>query len=212
MKISTPLPAMLQSGQLFPGANCMGELKAETILPTGERLKLVHGDLTLAEVGAVVNAANQQLVHGGGVAAAIVRRGGEVIQAESDAWVRDSGPITHGSPAITSAGRMPSRYVIHAVGPIWGEGDEDKKLHDAVYSALQMADRHEVSSIGFPAISTGIFGFPKDRGAVVIIDAILDFFVDNPGAHVEEVQIVLIDEPSILVFLNEFQQRWPGSE
>lgn len=190
----------------------MNGIKAEVTLPTGARLKLVHGDLTLAKVDAVVNAANKQLVHGGGLAAAIVRRGGELIQSESDTWILEHGPITHSSPAITSAGNMPSRYVIHAVGPIWGEGDEDRKLHDAVCSSLQLAEQHKFSTIGFPAISTGIFGFPKNRGAVVILDAILDFFNENPGVQVEEVHIVLIDEPSVRVFENEIKRRWPESE
>lgn len=190
----------------------MSKTKAETTLSSGQNLKLVHNDLTLVEVGAIVNAANAQLAHGGGVAAAIVRRGGETIQEESDAWVQEHGPITHSSPAITSGGRLPCQYVIHAVGPIWGEGDEDGKLHDAVYGALEMAERYQIASVGLPAISTGIYGFPKERGAPVILDAILHYLEENPETGLEDVLIVLIDEPNVQVFVNEFAQRWPGSE
>src|SRR5512146_11618 len=100
--------------------------------PSGQRLELVSGDLTEEQVDAIVNAANSHLAHGGGVAGAIVRRGGPSIQAESDAWVHKHGPVTHAEPAYTGAGRLPCRYVIHAVGPIWGAGDEDGKLADAV--------------------------------------------------------------------------------
>lgn len=189
----------------------MSKTKVEVTLSPGVKLKLVHGDLTRAPLDAVVNAANKQLEHGGGVAAAIVRAGGEDIQAESDTWVREHGPITHTSPAITTAGSMPAKYVIHAVGPIWGEGDENRKLHDAVFGAFQMADSYQVTSIGLPAISTGIFGFPKERGAIVILDAILAFFETNPNSGIEEAQIVLIDEPSVEVFMKEFEVRWPGS-
>jgi O-acetyl-ADP-ribose deacetylase (regulator of RNase III) len=189
----------------------MSKTKAEIILPSGQTLKLVHGDLTLVEVGAIVNAANAQLAHGGGVAAAIVKRGGEIIQEESTAWVREHGPITHSSPAITSGGSLPCQYVIHAVGPIWGEGDEDRKLHDAVYGALELTEGYEIKSVGLPAISTGIFGFPKERGAGVIINAILRFLEENPSSHLKDVQIVLIDEASLQIFMHEFAQRWGGS-
>jgi O-acetyl-ADP-ribose deacetylase (regulator of RNase III) len=189
----------------------MSKAIAETLLPSGQTVKLSHADLTNADVGAIVNAANAHLAHGGGVAGAIVRRGGDVIQEESDDWVREHGPITHTSPAITSAGSLPARYVIHAVGPIWGEGDEEKKLHDAVYSALEMADRYEISSVALPAISTGIFGFPKDRGARVILDAIDQFLEHNTGSHLKDVHIVLIDDASVEIFAGEFVARWAGS-
>lgn len=186
----------------------MNSAVAETILPSGQKLKLVHGDLTQTSVDAVVNAANAQLVHGGGLAAAIVRRGGEVIQEESDAWVREHGPITHTSPAVTSAGHLPCKYIIHAVGPIWGEGDEDRKLGKAVQGALALAEQLELSSIGLPAISTGIYGFPKTRGAQVILDSLLSYFEENPKSALTEIMIVLIDTHSLQAFESEFVQRW----
>jgi O-acetyl-ADP-ribose deacetylase (regulator of RNase III) len=186
----------------------MNDAIAETILPTGQRLQLVHGDLTQTSVDAIVNAANAQLVHGGGLAAAIVRRGGEVIQEESDAWVREHGPITHASPAVTSAGHLPCKYIIHAVGPIWGEGDEDRKLGMAVQGALALAEQLELSSIGLSAISTGIYGFPKARGAQVILDSLLSYFEENPKSALTEIMVVIIDTPTLKAFESEFAQRW----
>ena len=96
--------------------------------PTGIVLMIKQGDITLAETEAIVNAANKRLRHGGGVAGAIARRGGPAIQAESAMWVAEHGPISADKPAFTSGGEMACKYVIHAVGPVWGEGDEDEKL------------------------------------------------------------------------------------
>ncbi len=189
----------------------MSHLVAAHTTPSSQVLQLIHGDITEERVDAIVNAANTVLLHGGGVAAAILRRGGQEIQTESDAWVEEHGPISHHRPAITGSGRMPCRYVIHAVGPVWGEGDEDKKLHVTVVSALGFASEHRLTSLALPAISTGIFGFPKDRGARVILDAIIDFFDRRPEASVREVHVTLIDELSVGIFQDEFTRRWPGS-
>jgi O-acetyl-ADP-ribose deacetylase (regulator of RNase III) len=190
----------------------MAEIIVERTLDTGRCLKLIHGDLTEAKVDVIVNAANAQLQHGGGVAGAIVRRGGKTIQRESDDWVNEHGPVTQDKPALTNAGELPSQFVIHAVGPVWGEGDEGQKLHSAVYHALLLATRRQFKSLALPAISTGIFGFPKELGAKTILDAILKFLHDHPGTSLSEVQIVLIDKPSVDVFAKEFLRRWPESE
>jgi O-acetyl-ADP-ribose deacetylase (regulator of RNase III) len=189
----------------------MTRVVAEHRLPTGQVLQLIHGDLTEEHVDAIVNAANAHLQHGGGVAGAIVRRGGAVIQQESDAWVRSHGQVAHDSPALTGAGRLPCRQVIHAVGPVWGEGDEDAKLRAAVSGALRLANAQGFSSLALPAISTGVFGFPKDRGARILIGAILDFLSDHPSSPLKQLRITLIDEPSVQVFAAEFAARWPES-
>lgn len=189
----------------------MSHVVAEHRLPTGQHLQLVHGDLTEEHVDAIVNAANAHLQHGGGVAGAIVRRGGAQIQQESDAWVRDHGLITHDSPALTGAGHLSCHHVVHAVGPVWGEGNEDAKLHAAVAGALRMADQRGFSSLALPAISTGVFDFPKDRGARILIDAILSFFTAHPSSPLTQVHITLIDQPSVQVFASEFASRWPES-
>ncbi len=176
--------------------------------PLGGRrlIRLVQGDLTTEAVDAIVNAANAQLRHGGGVAAAIVRRGGPTIQAESDAWVREHGPVTHESPAYTTAGSLPASYVIHAVGPVWGEGDEDEKLAAAVRGALRLADELELGSIAFPAISTGIFGFPKERAAQVILRTIQGYFADHPGSRLKEIRLTLFDQPTVDAFLAQWER------
>jgi O-acetyl-ADP-ribose deacetylase (regulator of RNase III) len=178
-------------------------------LPSGQRLLLVSGDLTEETVDAIVNAANSHLQHGGGVAGAIVRRGGRRIQEESDAWVRAHGPARADRPAITGAGALACKAVIHAVGPIWGEGDEDAKLHTAVESALRLAEEQGFSSIALPAISTGIFGFPKRRGAQVILQAIVDFCRFHEASALREIHVTLIDRPTVQVFEDEFDSRWP---
>lgn len=187
----------------------MTQIVAERDLPGGRTLRLVHGDLTEERVDAIVNAANAQLVHGGGVAGAISRSGGPDIQAQSDAWVREHGLVTHERPALTGAGRLPCRYVIHAVGPVWGEGNEDANLRVAVTGSLALADELRLASLALPAISTGIFGFPKDRGARIIVDAILGFLSTQPQTSLQEIRITLIDQPSVLIFSQEFARRWP---
>jgi O-acetyl-ADP-ribose deacetylase (regulator of RNase III) len=178
----------------------MNLVRAELQLPHGGTLQIVEGDLTLEQVDAIVNAANAQLQHGGGVAGAISRRGGPQIQIESNAWVREHGPISHAQPAYTTAGKLPCRYVIHAVGPVWGTGDEDARLANAVYGALKLADALELSSLAMPAISTGIFGFPKERAAKVILDAIRDYFIQVPQSKLLIVRLTIIDDLTLDAF------------
>jgi O-acetyl-ADP-ribose deacetylase (regulator of RNase III) len=130
----------------------MNTIQVEVTLPSGQTLQLVQGDITIEQVDAIVNAANEHLQHGGGVAWAILRRGGEVIQEESDAWVRAHGAVSHAAPAWTSGGRLPCRYVIHAVGPVWGDGDEDAKLAAAITGSLRVADELKCATIALPAL------------------------------------------------------------
>jgi putative ATPase len=169
---------------------------------------LVQGDITAEQVDAIVNAANSRLQHGGGVAAAIARRGGAQIQIESDAWVRAHGEVRPERPAVTGAGRLSAKAVIHAVGPVWGEGDEDAKLRSAVLGALAAAEERGFVSIALPAISTGIFGFPKARGARVIFQAIEDFIAEHPGFALAEIRVAILDDPTLEVFRKEFDRRW----
>ncbi len=179
--------------------------KASHTFPSGQVLEVCQGDLTEEMLDAIVNAANAHLAHGGGVAGAILRKGGWVIQEESNAWVKKHGPVTHAEPAYTSPGRLGCRYVIHAVGPVWGDGNEDQKLEDAIVGSLRLAERLQLNSIAFPAISTGIFGFPKDRAALVIFDAIADYFAENKQSKVTLVRLTIIDEPTLKVFQEVFK-------
>jgi O-acetyl-ADP-ribose deacetylase (regulator of RNase III) len=174
-------------------------------------LSVIQGDLTEQNVDAIVNAANKHLAHGGGLAAAIVRRGGREIQAESDAWVRQNGMVDHAHPALTGAGRLPCRCVIHAVGPVWGEGDEDAKLDAAVRGSLHLASQQGLASLALPAISTGIFGFPKARAPRVIVQAVLDELEAHPETSLREVRLVLFDRQTLEEFVAEFRRRWPES-
>ncbi len=178
----------------------MNKVLLERVLSTGQTLQIAQGDLTTETTDAIVNAANEHLAHGGGVAWAIVRRGGESIQQESDDWIRKHGIVSHARPAWTSGGSLPAKYVIHAVGPVWGDGNEDEKLAAAVNGSLEVADELKLSSISFPAISTGIFGFPKERAAKVMFSAIENYFSQNKSG-IKLARLVLFDEPTVHAFL-----------
>lgn len=174
--------------------------------PSGQQVEIVEGDITQEKVDAIVNAANPQLQHGAGVAAAISRRGGPAIQQESDAWVRRYGPVTHARPAYTSGGSLPARYVIHAVGPIWGEGNEDEKLTAAIRGSLELAERLGVQSIAFPAISTGIFGFPKNLAAQIFLATIQAYLQAHPATCLKLIRLTLFDVPTQEAFRQAFDQ------
>lgn len=145
-------------------------------------LELTEGDITALETDAIVNAANEQLAHGGGVAGVIARKGGPAIQKESNAWVRKRGPVPTGSAAITSGGNLKADHVIHAVGPVYdGTSRSAEQLSSAVTSALQLADEHDLTSIALPAISTGIFGYPMEEAAQVMLEAAIDYLEGGTG-------------------------------
>jgi O-acetyl-ADP-ribose deacetylase (regulator of RNase III) len=130
------------------------------------------------------------------------------FKQESDAWIKHNGPVTHAHPAWTSGGLLPARYVIHAVGPVWGSGDEVNKLSDAITGSLRVADGLKCLSIALPAISTGIFGFPKDRAAGITFSAIEKFFTDHSSSAIKTVKIVLFDKSSVDVFLIFWDSKW----
>ncbi len=180
----------------------MSECVLEATVNQGKTIQIRHGDLTQEAVDAIVNPANAQLVHGGGAAAAIVRRGGEIIQRESDAWVRQHGPVPTGQTALTSGGRLPCRYVIHAVGPVWqgGAHSEDELLRQACWNSLERASQLGLASMALPAISSGIFGFPKERCARILIQAALDYLQQRPQTSLREVRFTNIDLPTVEVF------------
>ena len=181
----------------------MNTVLDERVLPSGQTIQIVQGDITIEEVDAIVNAANEHLQHGGGVAWAISKKGGTTIQKESDAWIRERGRVPHAHPAWTSGGNLRAKYVIHAVGPVWGDGDEDQKLSVAISGSLQVADELNCASIAMPAISTGIFGFPKERAAKIIFTTIEDYF-DSEISGLLFVKLVLFDQETANVFLNQW--------
>lgn len=132
-------------------------------------LRVVHDDLTAMAVDVVVNAANEHLAHGGGVAAALAEAGGPSVQDESDAWVAEHGPVGFGSAAVTTAGDMPAGQIVHVVGPRYsGANDDPDRLAEAVLAALDTSLERGASSVALPAISCGVFGYPVDEATAVI--------------------------------------------
>jgi O-acetyl-ADP-ribose deacetylase (regulator of RNase III) len=167
----------------------------------GKILRLVQGDITERDVDAIVNAANSHLQHGGGVAGAIVRKGGQIVQEESN----KIGFTPVGTAVITVAGRLPAKFVIHAVGPRMGEGDEDNKLKGAVLSSLDLASKKGLKSISMPAISSGIFGFPKDRCSKILVHEGARFLKENKETTLYTVEFCILDDTTLSYFKKEFE-------
>ena len=163
----------------------------------GVKVQVVQGDITLENVDAIVNAANSMLQHGGGIAGAIVRRGGRIIQEESNR----KAPVPTGSAVSTTGGSLSARYVIHAVGPIWGEGNEQEKLEHAVASALEEAVRLGLRSLSIPAISSGIFGYPKKEACSVIWNTVLNFLKTH-SHNLDTIRLCAIDKQTVGAFIH----------
>jgi O-acetyl-ADP-ribose deacetylase (regulator of RNase III) len=163
-------------------------------------LLLVSGDITEEKVEAIVNAANSQLLHGGGVAGAIVRKGGKSIQDES----LNLAPVKVGEAVVTGAGSLHANYVIHTVGPRWGEGNEPEKLKSAINSVLRCAREYKIKSLSLPAVSTGIFGFPLDKAAEIILGEISTAIKTDYLPTLKEIRICLFDK----TILEVFEKKW----
>lgn len=185
----------------------MNKVIKEHTFSTRQTIQIVQGDITIEEVDAIINAANEHLQHGGGVAWAISHKGGPDVQKESDAWIREHGPVTHAHPAWTSGGLLSAKYIIHAVGPVWGSGNDDNKLSETITGSLQVTDELKCESIAMPAISTGIFGFPKERAAGIIFSEIEKYFEGN-SSNLKIVKLVLFDQSSVDVFINVWDSKW----
>jgi O-acetyl-ADP-ribose deacetylase (regulator of RNase III) len=153
------------------------------------------------ETDAIVNAANAQLVLGGGVAGAIKRKGGPKIQQQCN----KIGGTFVGGAVITTAGNLKAKHVIHAVGPRMGEGNEDEKLKNATLNSLKLTDEHNLKSIAFPAISTGIFGFPIHRCAEIMLETTIDYLKGQTA--LKKVVFCLFGRENYEVFENQLNQR-----
>lgn len=164
------------------------------------KLKILEGNIVLLNVDAIVNAANKSLILGGGVAGAIRKHGGPTIQEECN----EMGPIEVGEAVLTGAGNLNAEYVIHAVGPVYGEGDEDTKLANATLNSLKIAKKKNIKSIAFPAISTGIFHFPIKRCAEIMIKVAMDFLRENESP--EEIVLCLYGERAYSIFQSTFER------
>jgi O-acetyl-ADP-ribose deacetylase (regulator of RNase III) len=165
-------------------------------------IELIKGDITLLDVEAIVNPANNYLMHGGGLAAAIVRRGGMIIQQES----KKIGNVPTGSAVITSGGHLKAKHVIHAVGPRYkdGKSGEEEKLSSAVKSSLHIAEQKKLKSVAVPAISSGIFGYPIEECAKVITRTIVEYLRTNEkekaDSTLEKVVLCLFDDETYKEF------------
>lgn len=167
-------------------------------------LELVEGDITKMETEAIVNAANAQLVLGGGVAGAIRRKGGPAIQKECN----EKGGTFVGGAVVTGGGNLKAKYVIHAVGPRMGEGNEDEKLANATLNSLKLCDDNGIRSISFPAISSGIFGFPIERCAAIMLGTTIEYLGGKTA--LEKVVFCLFGKDSYTVFESELKRRIKG--
>ncbi len=159
---------------------------------------LRQGDLTEAQVDAIVNAANNDLVLGAGVAGAIRTRGGPSIQAECDKL----GPIPIGEAAITNAGKLRARYVIHAASMRLGGRTSEEALRNSTRNSLRRAEEKHLESIAFPAIGTGIAGFPLERCAEVMLEEIRDHL--RRTTSLKRVEMVLFDARALRAFEKTF--------
>jgi len=163
---------------------------------------LIEGDITERKVDAIVNPANSYLMHGGGVAGAIVRKGGKIIQEESS----KIGFVKVGSSVITSSGSLSCKAIIHTVGPQMGEGNEDDKLSNAIKSSLELATQKEFKSISILAISSGIFGFPKDRCAKILVKETIKYLSQMENSNINIIEFCLLDKETINEFQKEFDK------
>ena len=179
-------------------------------------LELLEADITEMQTDAIVNAANAQLILGGGVAGAIRKKGGPKIQQECN----KIGGTFVGGAVITTAGNLKAKHVIHAVGPRMGEGNEDRKLKNAALNSLKLADENNLKSIAFPAISAGIFGFPIQRCAEIMLKTTIDYLTRCPDLRrktqgpegrtgLEKVIFCLFGRANYEVFENQLNQQLP---
>lgn len=163
------------------------------------KVELLKADITEIEVDAIVNAANTSLLGGGGVDGAIHRKGGKAILEECIQIRNKQGGCKTGEAVITTAGNLPSRYVIHTVGPVWNGDKEEKStlLADCYTNSLNLAIQNGIKSIAFPNISTGIYHFPKDKAAEIAVKTIKDF---EKSAEIEKVIFVCFDDENYKIY------------
>ena len=170
-----------------------------------ENIRLVQGDITEQETDAIVNAANSSLMGGSGVDGAIHRAGGPAILEECKRIVAEHGRLPTGKAVITTAGAMKAKYVIHTVGPIWrgGKSNEQQLLADAYRNSLEIAVEHNIMTISFPSISTGAYGFPIEKAALIAFQTVLEFLWKRP---IEEVRFVLFSQEDLRRYQKTFEK------
>ncbi len=173
------------------------------MIPIGNKSIIVKkGDITAEKSDAIANPANSYLQHGGGAARAIVIKGGEEIQKQSNDIIRKIDHLPVGKAVVTDAGKLPCSFVIHCVGPRWGEGNEPAKLAKAVISVLTLAELYNLKSVSMPAISSGIFGFPKRECAKILLETTVEF-LKQPAISLEKVVMCNYDDETFEIFLDQ---------
>ncbi|WP_312698529.1 MULTISPECIES: O-acetyl-ADP-ribose deacetylase [Sphingobacterium] len=165
-----------------------------------DKIKLELGDITKCQEDAIVNAANTSLLGGGGVDGAIHRAAGPTLVEECQKIRNRQGGCKTGEAVITHAGNLPCKFVIHAVGPVWKDGNhkEDELLYNAYHNSLVLASANNLKSIAFPNISTGIYGFPKERAAKKAIQAVKDYLSEDES--IAEVKFICFDEENYNIY------------
>ena len=168
-------------------------------------IRLRQGDITTEDVDCIVNAANSSLLGGGGVDGAIHRAGGPQILEECRAIRKKQGECPTGEAVLTTGGRLRARYVIHTVGPIWAGGskNEEHLLQNAYKNSLRTAVEKRLSSIAFPSISTGVYGFPIERASRIAFDTVCQFVREHPEIH--EVRFIVFSQHDFQVYRRLFQ-------
>jgi O-acetyl-ADP-ribose deacetylase len=164
------------------------------------RIELTLGDITLESVDAIVNAANSSLMGGGGVDGAIHRAGGPAILAECRKLRAERGPLPPGEAVVTTAGRLPCRYVIHTVGPVWrgGTHGEAEILQRCYRNSIALAAAHRLDSVALPSISTGAYGYPIDRAAPIALGTARDALLN--GSPPQLLRWVLFSAPDLAAY------------
>ncbi len=175
----------------------IGKNKKNIVIKIGSvTLELHEGNIANLDVDAIVNAANEHLILGSGVAAAIQQKGGDAIQEEC----YEIGHCEVGSAVMTGAGQLKARHVIHAVGPLFGEGDERNKLRSAIHSAIMLAEENKLTSIALPAIGTGNFHFPIDACAAITLSEIISLAKSDTLKNLTHIIICLYTNNDFEVF------------
>ena len=183
---------------------------AREAYPGGRAFEVVVGDLLSEESDAIVNAANGRLAHGGGVAAAIARAAGPALQEEGDRIVAAGGEVDVGEAVVTTAGRLPFKGVIHAVGPHMGVGQEEDRLARALGAAFRRAHERGWASVSFPAVSSGIFAVPLEVCARAYVRAVRGFFAAHPDTSLRRVRLCLFPGPLAELVKAELEAGRPG--
>jgi O-acetyl-ADP-ribose deacetylase len=175
--------------------------------PGGGAFEVVLSNLLAETTDAIVNAANGHLVHGGGVAAAIARAAGEALVQEGDRIVVAQGPLAVGEAVVTTAGKLPFKGVIHAVGPQQGIGREEERLVQALGAAFLRAHERGFESVSFPAVSSGIFAVPLEVCARAYVGAVREFMRAHPDTSLKTLRLVLVDGPLVALVRQELGRK-----